>query len=175
MSELLAQVRELVAEARQRLAGGPGAAAVEEIAARLDEPLRVAFAGRVKAGKSTLLNALVGEELAPTDAGECTRILTWYCDGHTYRVTLHLRAGGERQVPFHRDDGALVIDLGGVPAEEIERIEVAWPSTRLSGLTLSTPPAWDRRARAHRRRRSGSSPSGRTGTRRPATPTPSST
>lgn len=140
MSELLGQVRGLIAEARHRLAGGPGAAEVEEIAARLDEPLRVAFAGRVKAGKSTLLNALVGEELAPTDAGECTRILTWYCDGHTYRVTLHLRSGDERQVPFHRDDGALVIDLGGVPAEEIERIEVAWPSTRLSGLTLIDTP-----------------------------------
>ena len=54
---------------------------------RLDEPLRVAVAGRVKSGKSTLLNALVGERLAPTDAGECTRIVTWYRDGHTYQVT----------------------------------------------------------------------------------------
>ena len=41
--------------------------------ARFDEPLRVAIAGKVKAGKSTLLNALVGEAIAPTDAGECTR------------------------------------------------------------------------------------------------------
>ena len=57
---------------------------------RLDQPLRVAVAGRVKAGKSTLLNALVGERLAPTDAGECTRIVTWYQDGHTYQVSAHL-------------------------------------------------------------------------------------
>ena len=48
---------------------------------RLDEPLRVAIAGKVKAGKSTLLNALVGEQVAPTDAGECTRVVTWYRDG----------------------------------------------------------------------------------------------
>ena len=45
---------------------------------RLDLPVQVAIAGKVKVGKSTLLNALVGEELAPTDASECTRIVTWY-------------------------------------------------------------------------------------------------
>ena len=50
--------------------------------------------GKVKAGKSTLLNALVGEEIAPTDAGECTRVVTWYGDGHAPPVTLHPRDGG---------------------------------------------------------------------------------
>jgi Dynamin family len=60
---------------------------------RVDEPLRVAIAGKIKAGKSTLLNALVGEELAATDAGECTRIVTWYADGPTYSVTAHLKGG----------------------------------------------------------------------------------
>ena len=53
---------------------------------RLDEPLRVAIAGRTKAGKSTLLNALVGERLAATDASECTRIVTWYRHALGYRV-----------------------------------------------------------------------------------------
>src|SRR5690606_9492076 len=37
---------------------------LEEHARRLDEPLRVAIAGMVKAGKSTLLNAIIGEEIA---------------------------------------------------------------------------------------------------------------
>jgi GTPase Era involved in 16S rRNA processing len=37
--------------------------------------LRVAIVGR-KAGKSTLLSALVGERWAATDAGEGTRIAT---------------------------------------------------------------------------------------------------
>ena len=60
---------------------------------RLDEPLRVAIAGKVKAGKSTLLNALVGEQVAPTDAGECTRVVTWYRDGTTPRIVLHPRTG----------------------------------------------------------------------------------
>jgi hypothetical protein len=140
VSALLDEVRGLVAEARRVVGDGPRATAIDDIAARLDEPLRVAFAGRVKAGKSTLLNALVGEELAPTDAGECTRIVTWYCDGHTYRVTLHLRSGTSRQARFSRDDGALTIDLGGEAAEDVERIEVLWPSSRLTGLTLIDMP-----------------------------------
>jgi predicted GTPase len=139
VSALVEQVRELLAQARQELAGDR-AAAVDVIAARLDEPLRVAFAGRVKAGKSTLLNALVGEELAPTDAGECTRIVTWYCDGLTYRVTLFGSEGASRQAPFTREDGALEIDLGGRDPSDIERIVVEWPSSRLSALTLIDTP-----------------------------------
>ena len=65
----------------------PYVARIPEMRARLDGPLRVAIAGKVKAGKSTLLNALVGENVAPTDASECTRVVTWYRNGQVYRVT----------------------------------------------------------------------------------------
>ena len=80
--------------------------------ARLDEPLRVAIAGKVKAGKSTLLNALVGEEIAPTDAGECTRVVTWYRDAPAPRITLHPH--GRRRRGSCRSagtSGALTLDL----------------------------------------------------------------
>jgi ATPase subunit of ABC transporter with duplicated ATPase domains len=60
---------------------------------RLDRPLRLAFAGRVKAGKSTLLNALIGEELAPTDAGECTRLVTWYVAADSAEALVHHHDG----------------------------------------------------------------------------------
>ena len=68
------------APARDRRPPEPPATAqwLRQQLGRLDEPLRVAIAGKVKAGKSTLLNALVGEQVAPTDAGECTRVVTWY-------------------------------------------------------------------------------------------------
>src|SRR5512138_3921251 len=87
--------------------------------ARLDEPLRVAIAGRVKSGKSTLLNALVGERLAPTDEGECTRIVTWYRDGHTYEVLARPQSGAPRQLRFSREDDAIQVDLGGLTPEEV--------------------------------------------------------
>lgn len=115
-------------------------AALDRVRRRLDEPLRVAIAGRVKAGKSTLLNALVGEQLAPTDAGECTRIVTWYRHGPTYRVTIDLTDGTSRPARFSRSGGALDIDLGGIPADAIDRIVVEWPSKRLADLTLIDTP-----------------------------------
>jgi len=107
--------------------------------ARMDEPLRVAIAGKVKAGKSTLLNALVGEELAPTDAGECTRIVTWYADGQTYAVTAYLKDGTAEPRPFTRRSGAVEISLGR-PAEEVEHLEVRVPSARLRRHTLIDTP-----------------------------------
>jgi len=141
MSALLADVRAALTAAAQAYAGTPGEAEVTELTRRLDEPLRVAIAGKVKAGKSTLLNALVGEELAPTDAGECTKIVTWYIDGIAYRVTLHPRTDSPpHQVPFSRDGGAMEVDLGGTPAENVDHLVIEWPSSSLKTMTLIDTP-----------------------------------
>jgi hypothetical protein len=108
---------------------------------RLDEPLRVAIAGMVKAGKSTLLNALLGEEIAPTGAGECTRVVTWYRFGLTPRVTLYRRdLPGAVNLPVRRSAGRLVLDLGGVLAEQVDRLEVEWPLASLRTVTLIDTP-----------------------------------
>ncbi|MGF1668009.1 MAG: dynamin family protein [Acidimicrobiia bacterium] len=138
MSALLDSVRDLLAATA---AAAPGAAAeVKAIGARLDEPLRVAIAGRVKAGKSTLLNALIGDELAPTYAGECTRIVTWYRHGHTYRATLHLPDGTTRQTSFTRQGGPIEVDLAGLDPGDIDHIVIEWPTPRLEHMTLIDTP-----------------------------------
>ncbi|WAJ32143.1 dynamin family protein [Arthrobacter sp. FX8] len=116
------------------------AEALRGYARRLAEPLRIAIAGMVKAGKSTLLNAIIGEEIAPTDTGECTRIVTWYRHGHTPRITLHPVTGEPRNLPLKRVDGRLVFALDGVEAEEVERLDVEWPAPALQAMTLIDTP-----------------------------------
>ncbi|HJW60379.1 MAG TPA: dynamin family protein, partial [Actinomycetota bacterium] len=139
-SVLLDSVRALLTSAAEAYRGTPGEPRLTAVLDRLDEPLRVAIAGKVKAGKSTLLNALVGEELAPTDAGECTRIVTWYKDGITYRATLVPKVGDAQQVPFSRDGGAITLQLGDHSADDIEKLQIEWPSSSLRQMTLIDTP-----------------------------------
>ncbi len=134
------QVRALLRQARRCYVDPLDVSRINELEARLDEPLRVAIAGKLKAGKSTLLNGLVGEELAPTDASECTRIVTWYVDGLTYRATLHLADGTQVPTAFSRQSGAIDVDLQGKPAPAIEQIVVEWPSSSLTELSLIDTP-----------------------------------
>ncbi|MQA12521.1 MAG: GTPase [Pseudonocardiaceae bacterium] len=137
---LLQQISELLRAARRLYTDGGPAATLALAVDRLEEPLRVAIAGRVKAGKSTLLNALVGQDLAATDAGECTRIVTWYRDGITYQLMLHPRSGPARQVPFARSGPATAIDLDGLAPEDVDRLVVDWPSPALRDMTLIDTP-----------------------------------
>jgi hypothetical protein len=138
MTLLINQVRSVLADAVNAYAGTPAERVLRGQLARLDSPLRVAIAGRIKAGKSTLLNALVGEEIAPTDAGECTKVVTWYHHAASPSIWLHPVAGPRRGLPIVRKDGALVIDL---PAgEDVDRLSVGWPTESLRATTLIDTP-----------------------------------
>ena len=137
---LATQTRQLLRAALAAYADRPGGERLRQAEARLDDPLRVAIAGKVKAGKSTLLNALVGDELAPTDAGECTKIVAWYTNGNTYRATLFPSGAEPRQTPFSREHGAIEVDLQGLDPADIDRIVVEWPSASLAAMTLIDTP-----------------------------------
>src|SRR5262245_45408984 len=135
---LIASVHELLDAAEPILRDPPGR--VAELRERLDGPLRVAIAGKVKAGKSTLLNALVGEKVAPTDASECTRIVTWYRNSHVHRVTAVPYLGDPEELPFHRTEDQFEIGLDGHSADELQYLDVEWPSDRLRDLILIDTP-----------------------------------
>jgi ribosome biogenesis GTPase len=87
---------------------------------RFDEPLRVAIAGKVKAGKSTLLNALVGAELMATNA------LATFGKGRHTTVTreLHASASGGAVIDTPGLRGVGLLDTGGLAAvfPEVEEL-----------------------------------------------------
>ena len=138
---ITAHTEELLRTSRAVYEGDREALAlIDQLEVRLHEPLRLAVAGMVKAGKSTLLNALLGERIAATDTGECTRIVTWYRYSQTPSITMHLRSGKTERMPIRRDRGLLVFDLAGRTADEIEWIDVGWPLAALRAQILIDTP-----------------------------------
>jgi hypothetical protein len=119
--------------------GGPEVRAVAaERRAALAEPLRLAVVGRVKAGKSTLVNALIGRRIAPTRAGECTRVVTWFQYGSPDgSAVVHCHDG--REIPIALVDGRLPEELP-VRADEVRRLVVRLQSAQLRDLTLIDTP-----------------------------------
>jgi replication fork clamp-binding protein CrfC len=115
---------------------------LERIGLRLNQPIRIALAGTLKAGKSTLVNALVGEDIAPTDATEATRIVTWFRNGPTPKVTANHRGGRRSNVPMTRDpqDRALSFDFATLDPVDVVDLDVEWPAAELINTTIIDTP-----------------------------------
>lgn len=107
---------------------------------RFAEPLRIAFAGGAKSGKSTLINAIVGERVAPVELSDSSQAFTWYRDGKAPRLTMHRPFGPAHEVPVTRRGRSLQVDRW-LLEPPVERIMVDWPSRSLRGVTLIDTPA----------------------------------
>ena len=116
------------------------------IGRRLNQPIRIALAGTLKAGKSTLVNALVGEDIAPTDATEATRIVTWFRNGPTPKVTANHRGGRRSNVPITRSvasssgERGLTFDFASLDPLDVEDLDVEWPAAELIDTTIIDTP-----------------------------------
>ncbi len=116
---------------------------LRHIGVRLNAPLRVALAGTLKSGKSTLVNALVGECIAPTDATEATRVVTWFRHGPVPRATANQVGGRRTNVPIIRsaaENGSLTFEFGALNPEDVADIDVEWPAPQLAGVTIADTP-----------------------------------
>ncbi len=111
---------------------------LDRIVARADDPPTIAVAGRVSAGKSTLVNALVGRRVAPTDAGECTQVVARFRYGRDERVVVHRHDGSEVRVPF--DDQGRIPSSLGVPVQTVDHLEVLLSNRRLRDVELVDTP-----------------------------------
>nr|WP_281390683.1 dynamin family protein [Sphaerisporangium rubeum] len=94
-----------------------------------DGRLWVAVGGQINAGKSTLVNALLGRDVAPTGETECTFVVARYMPSHQDRVVVTPRVGDPYEVLTGPRGGLPVRDggLGRAPGE------VAWVDVEFSG------------------------------------------
>src|SRR5437762_12439283 len=134
---LSSRVADLCAEVGHRL-GGAAQSQVYDVRRRLGEPLRVAIAGRLKAGKSTLVNALIGRRVAPTEVGECTRIVTQFRYGTADRVDVVRRDGSRVSLPLN--ESGMIPQRLGVPRSEVSYVDVALTSDHLRDLMVVDTP-----------------------------------
>lgn len=114
------------------------AAGFAEVQRRLAAPLQVAVAGRIKSGKSTLVNALIGRRVAPTDVGECTRLVTRFQYGTVDRVEVVFTDGTKQVLPFAAD-GSIPAELG-VDITKVSHLEAYLTNAVLQGMTVIDTP-----------------------------------
>ena len=114
-------------------------AVLGELADELDRPLRLAVTGRVNAGKSTLVNALLRQRIAPTDVSESTQYAAWFRFVTPERVEVVGPDGTRRQVAL-RPDGRLPAALGDLNDHDVARIDVFLSNETLRTMTLIDTP-----------------------------------
>jgi hypothetical protein len=120
----------------------PTADALDAAAARAGATPALVVTGPVSSGKSTLVNALVGRRVAPTGAGECTRLVARYVRGPVDRLDVVLADGARRPLPL-ADGGrvpAAVGDRLGVDPADVDHLLVTLTSDALDGLTVVDTP-----------------------------------
>ncbi|MCX5044850.1 dynamin family protein [Aldersonia sp. NBC_00410] len=115
--------------------GGDLVAHANRIGAILWSPPRVVVTGRLKAGKSTVVNALIGAPVAETAALEATNVVTVFQDGAPSRAVA-VRLDGTT-APLELRDGRGVLSA---PSTEIAYIDRYLPSAAIRNLTLIDTP-----------------------------------
>lgn len=103
---------------------------------RLEEPIQIGVGGRVSAGKSTLVNALIGARVAPTAARELTAFLTAYHFGLPPRAEAHLRDGTTAPVPLTPSGP----DVTGLVPQDVVHLSVHLPQAALRRFTFVDTP-----------------------------------
>ncbi|MGC5322248.1 hypothetical protein ACPXB5_26320 [Micromonospora arida] len=106
--------------------------------ARLEQPLRIAIAGPWRSGKSTVLNAVMGEEVAPVERADGA--FTWYEDGAAPRATAYPVGQPPQELAVVKSATGLRVDLGW-GAGAVRDIVVRWPTRALRQITLIDTPA----------------------------------
>src|SRR5262249_60795230 len=101
--------------------------AVEVLVVERERPLRLAVVGEFNAGKSTFLNALLGEDVAPTGVLPTTATLHWVAWAPDPFARVVVRGAPDRVVPH----AELKATLAALKEGKVERVYIYAPIERL--------------------------------------------
>src|SRR5215210_9322909 len=117
---------------------------MEGLAKQVHEPCVVAVVGRVKVGKSTFVNALLGEDLAKVGTTETTATINYFAYGQPdpdQPVRCHWRGGKVTNESKAFLDGLQGNDLETLRrADGIDHLEYFLPNPILKQITLVDTP-----------------------------------
>lgn len=132
------QLTTLLRQGLEALAKGGGdlTETAQNLSAMLDRAPRVAVVGRLKSGKSTLVNALTQHRIAATGSLECTMAVSLHDDGAPARAEVVGTDGVESRQTL--GDGPLT-DLGR-PLDEVDHVRQYLPNAQLRRLGLIDTP-----------------------------------
>jgi predicted GTPase len=123
---------------RDSLANVAGANSEQEIGQALDqylkEPISLAILGRVKRGKSTLINALLGrtdDVVAPIDRLPASSAISRFQWSETEAAVVHFREGRKEPVPFARIREFATEEGNPENQRGVESLEIRGPFPRL--------------------------------------------
>jgi hypothetical protein len=120
------------------------ASMIQDLARGVTNPCVVAVVGRVKAGKSALINALLKEDLAKVGISETTATINRFSFGYPDAdrpIRCHWRRGGVTSVDRAFVDGLQGNDLETLRrAEAVEYLEYVLPNQFLQQVTLVDTP-----------------------------------
>lgn len=134
---LSARLRQLCDDLIAHLVPGPALTMAELIRAKLNAPLTVTVAGGVSSGKSTLVNALLGQRIAAVDAGECTRVVSEFRYGTHERVEVVATNGNVSVLPLVR--GRMPSELG-MPVDQVAHLVVYLSNALLAHMAVVDTP-----------------------------------
>ncbi len=124
--------------------------AVEALAVERERPLRVAVVGEFNAGKSTFLNALLSEDVAPTGVLPTTATLHWVAWAPDSFARIVLSGSPDRLVTHEALKPTLKTLLSD--GSNVERVFIYAPLERLKRVEILDTPGFNAPDPDHRKR-----------------------